>query len=105
MHPVGASPSPWLGHQVPRSKEYYALKDRNRDIVDRTVPQTCLGAWDAWHQPCGDGENLDGTHHPDGLHISVDESEETLPAQGHLLLLVLTYIRFLGVLSTSWLQF
>jgi hypothetical protein len=71
-------------------------------VVDRTVPQTCLGAWDASHEPRGARENLDGTHHPDGLHICVDESEETLPAQGHLWLLLLLLI---GVLSTSWLQF
>ena len=50
-------------------------------------------------------ETWTGTHHPDRLHISVDESEKTLPAQGHLWLLLLTHIRFLDVLSTSWLQF
>ena len=32
-----------------------------------------------------DQEKLDGTHHPDGLHISVDNSDETLPVQGRLL--------------------
>ena len=97
MHPAVALPSPWLGHQVPRSKENYELKDRDRDIVDRAVPQTCLEAWEASHEPRSDRQNLEGTHHPDGLHISVDESEETLPAQGHLWLLLLLLI---GVLST-----
>lgn len=68
------------------------------------VPQRCLEAWGALHQPCGDSEREEGTHHSDGLHIPVYESEETLSAQGHLLLL-LAHIGFLGALSTSWLQF
>ena len=44
-------------------------------------------------------------HHSDGLHIPVDESEETLSAQGHLLLLLVAHFGFLRVLSASWLQF
>lgn len=44
MHPAEALPSPSPGHQVPRNKERYKLKDRNRDTVDGTVPQTSSGA-------------------------------------------------------------
>lgn len=37
----------------------------------------------------------DGTDHPDGLHVPVNEGEETLSAEGHLLLLLLAHLCFL----------
>jgi hypothetical protein len=50
----------------------------------------------------GVGTSLDeGTDHPDGLHVPVNEGEETLSAEGHLLLLLLAHICFFYVLSTS----
>jgi hypothetical protein len=42
----------------------------------------------------------EGTDHPDGLHVPVDEGEETLSAKGHVLLL-LAQLGFLHVLSAS----
>ena len=56
----------------------------------------------ALHQPCELGMSLDdGTDHPDGLHVPVNEGEETLSAEGHLLLLLLAHLCFLEVLSAS----
>ena len=53
----------------------------------------------------GVGTSLDeGTDHPDGLHVVVNEGEETLSAEGHLLLLMLAHICFLYVLSAPRLE-
>jgi hypothetical protein len=56
----------------------------------------------ASHQPRGGAGTWlgEGTDHPDGLHVPVDEGEETLSAKGHVLLL-LAQLGFLHVLSAS----
>ena len=50
------------------------------------------------------GAEMKGTDHSDGLHVPVDEGEQTLSAKGHLLLLLLAHLCFLQVLSASRLQ-
>jgi hypothetical protein len=44
------------------------------------------------------------TDHADGLHITVDESEKTLSAEGHLLLLLVAHFGFLCHLPAPGLQ-
>jgi hypothetical protein len=48
---------------------------------------------------------ITGTDHSDGLHVPADEGEETLSAEGHLLLLLLlAHLCFLQILSASRLE-